>query len=108
MAESDPEPTPEAAASSDPFSLIVGGVRYFAGIGLLDIELRPESPRAIPITQERDGTYYLIGLDFETAAEAERFANGLSRFCDRDGARLLFKKPAKINRDEHGNCSGVN
>jgi hypothetical protein len=68
--------------------------------------------RATPITMKGDdGIYCLIGLDFETAAEAEHFVNGLSEAvtqCDRDGRRLFLKRPAAIKQDGRGNCSGVN
>jgi hypothetical protein len=82
-------------------------------------------PRAVPITMKYDdGRYYLIGLQFETAAEAQEFANGLAdfiadrgeivsgdiriRFRHRDGERAFLKTPAALNRDELGNCAGFN
>ncbi len=85
-----------------PFPLIVRGLRDLAGMELPGLELRPELPRAVPITQKRDGIYYLIGLRFKTAAEAEKFADGLAEFCDRDGERLVLKKPPAINQDYSG------
>lgn len=92
-----------------PISLIAGALPGLAEMELPGIELRPELPRAVPMTQKRDGVYYLIGLRFETAAEAENFvAEELAEFCDRDGERLFLKKPPAINRDERGNCSGIN
>ena len=93
--------------SDHPFpSLIIGGLRNL--MDLSGIELRPELPSAVPITQKRDGIYYLIGLEFSTAAEAESFANGLAEFCYSDGARLFLKRPPVISQDWRGNCSGVN
>lgn len=69
----------------------------------------PQQSRGVPITQKyADGLYYLIGLQFRTAAEAKAFANGLAAFCDRDGKRLFLKRAVAINRDGIGNCSGVN
>jgi hypothetical protein len=91
-----------------PLPLIIRGLRDLAGVELSGIELRQELPRAVPMTQKRDGIYYLIGLQFETTAEAEKFAEGLAEFCDREGARLFLKRPLTISRDECGNCSGVN
>lgn len=90
------------------FSLIIRGMRDMAGMELPGIELRPELPRAIPITVRRDDGVYLVGLRFKTVAEAEKFAEGLAEFCDRDGEQLFLKRPPAINRDERGNCSGVN
>ena len=93
---------------ASPFHLIVGGLRDLAGMELRGLELRPELPRAIPITQERDGAYFLVGLRFESADEAEKFAEGLSEFLvERDGERLMLKKPAPVKRDEQGNCFGI-
>jgi hypothetical protein len=98
MAENDSKPNPGAASSGDPFSsarafsLIICGLRDLAGMELPGIELRPELPRAVPVTMRRDEGIYLVGLRFETAAEAENFAKGLEEHCDRDGQRLLFKR----------------
>jgi hypothetical protein len=89
-------------------NLLVGRLRDLAGTELSGIEPRQELPRAIPATQKRGGIYYLIGLQFATVTEAERFASGLEEHCDRDGARLFLKRPPAINQDERGNCSGVN
>ncbi len=80
-----------------PFPLIIRGLRDLAGMELAGLELREDLPRTVPITQKRDGIYFLIGLRFETAAEAEDFASGLEEFCDRDGARLLLKKTSDDN-----------
>jgi len=57
-----------------PLHLIVGGLRDLAGMELPGLELLPESPRAVPITQKRRDGYYLVGIKFETSAEAEHFA----------------------------------
>ena len=71
--------------------------------------LCPSLPRAIPLTQKQAGRHFLIGIEFETAAEAENFAKGIEGHCDRiDGARLFLKRPPVITVDERGNCSGVN
>jgi hypothetical protein len=95
--------------SDHPFSLIIRGLRDLAGMELPGLELQPELPRAVPVTMKyEDGIHYLVGLRFETAAEAENFADGLAEFCDRDGERLFLKKPPAINQDERGNCSGTN
>jgi hypothetical protein len=94
---------------STPFHLIVRGLRDLAGMELSGLELQPELPQAVPVTMKKeDGMGYLVGLDFYTAEEAEKFADGLSAFCDLDGARLILKRPPAINQDERGNCSGVN
>lgn len=93
---------------ASPFHLIVGALRDLAGMELAGLELRPELPCAIPITQKSGGTYFLVGLRFESADEAEKFAEGLGEFVDRDGERLMLKKPPAIHRDTFGNCSGVN
>jgi hypothetical protein len=89
-------------------SLIICGPRDLVGMELSGIELRQELPRAVPVTQKCDGMYYLIALQFDTAAEAEHFASGLEEHCDRDDTRLFLKRPPTITRDECGNCSGVN
>lgn len=72
----------------------------------------PTPPSAIPMTMKYDdGLYYLIGLRFETVAEAEDFANGLAAFSEgftRNGERLFLNTAVAINRDERGNCSGFN
>jgi hypothetical protein len=96
--------------SGYPFPLI--GLDGLAGMVLAAIELRPELPRAFPITMKcEDSSYCLVGLRFETPAEAEHFANGLAEVvtkCDCDGRRLFLKSHPAINQDECGNCSGIN
>ena len=77
---------------NQPFSLI-RELCDATGMDLSGFELRPPLPRAVPITQKRDGVYYMIGVRFETEAETENFAQGLDAHCDRDGRRLLFKRP---------------
>jgi hypothetical protein len=88
MSENYPKLSPEAASSDHPFpSLILGGLcdRLSA--------LRPPLPRAVPMTQKRDdGIYYLIGVRFDTEAEAQNFALGIEGHCDVDGQRLFFKR----------------
>ena len=113
MAENDSKLNSEATAASgepfDSFSLIVRMLRDVAGMELPGLELRSELPRGIPVTlRHDDGTHCLIGLDFETAAEAEKFGDGLAAFCHRDDARLFLKRPPTIIQDECGNCSGTN
>jgi hypothetical protein len=77
-----------------PISPIIAGLRDLPGMELLGIKLKPGFPRAVPISQKRDDSiHYLIGLRFETPAEAESFANGLTDHCSRDGQRVLFKRP---------------
>lgn len=96
MAENGPKPTPEAPLWN-----------HFPWLDLC-FPLRPESPRAIPITRQRDDGYELSGLRFETLAGAEDFAKGLEGICDRDGERVFLRTPPAINRDERGNCWGIN
>jgi hypothetical protein len=93
-----------------PSHLIVGALRDLAGMELLGLSLRPELPRAVPVTQKRDGMYYLVALRFETTDEAERFQSGLEEFCDGncDSGMLFLKRPPPITRDECGNCFGIN
>lgn len=107
MAENDPKLNPEAPSGSDEGSISVAPYsRSFPLLELLraGIELGPELPRAIPITTSKDDIRHLTGLLFNSATEAEDFADGLAEFCYCDGERLFLKKPAAINRD----FSGVN
>jgi len=89
--------------------LIIRGLRDLAGMELPGIELRPELPRAVPITMKRDdGGYDLVGLRFDSSTGAADFANGLGEVCCRDGEQVFLKKPPPITQDAHGNCAGVN
>lgn len=110
MSENDSKLNPKAPSSDE------GSVAPYRSSGLKalfclmsGIELGPQLPRAVPVTQKlADGSYKLVALRFDTAAAVEDFAKGLAEFVDRDGERLFLKKAAAINRDERGNCSGVN
>lgn len=115
MSESDLKLNPEAPSRDEGSIPIAPCPR--SGLEALfyllsGIELGPRLPRAIPraipMTVSADTIRLLVGLRFETAAEAQDFANGLADFVDRDGERVLLKKAAVINRDPVGNCSGFN
>jgi hypothetical protein len=108
MAENDPKPTPGGGTPFDSFSLVVRMLRDVAGMELSGLELRPELPRTVPVTQKRDGVYYLVALDFETPDAAENFRSGLEKECDLAGARVFLKNPPAIIRDERGNVFGLN
>lgn len=77
-------------------------LRDLPAMELSRMELGPQAARAIPMTMSEDGIRVLVGLRFETAAEAEDCANGLAAFCDRDGERLVLKQAAAINSDFSG------
>jgi hypothetical protein len=94
--------------ADNPFSSFFRISNDLARMALASIEPRPEVPRAVPVTLGRDGVYYLVALDFETPDAAENFRSGLEEHCDRDGRRLFLKNPCAVNRDECGNCSGIN
>jgi hypothetical protein len=54
----------------------------------------PELPRAVPIFTRGIEGCYLIGLQFETPAEAQKFADGLAKhlsISDADIRQLIFK-----------------
>ena len=86
--ENNPKPAPEARFWN-----------HFWLIESLGLQLRPELPRAVAFTAERDGVYYLAGLLFETAEDAARFADGIAEHCHCDGLKLFFTRlwPATIH-----------